>query len=392
MQEGKIIILGHYILSSKVGGPVRSVTNLVENLKEKFNFVIVAPNKDFGSDKQFDNIKLYTKIAFRGIELFYCKINKLWDLKYLRLIKELDKSGNVFYLNSFFNIKQSIYIVVLKKIGILRNAQIVLCPRGELLPEILKTKRTRKYVYLAISNFLGFYMKINFHATNDFEKLSIEKCFPRYNKEIFVAGMISSSSNTQRLSVNENLIDERLKIVYLSRISRSKNLDLIVDVLMNIKKEIIIDIYGFVEDNDYLAEIIMKSNLLPKNIVFNFRGPIDKDSVPELLSRYDLFMLLSDGENYGHAIVESLKAGLPVLISDNTPWINLSELGLGWDFSLKDLRSFENCINDMCDLTTSERNNLKKDVKAKASVLFDNRKVIEENFQMFHELLNKNLI
>lgn len=391
MQEGKIIIVGHYILSSKVGGPVRSVTNLVENLKDRFKFVIVAPNKDFGSDKQFNNIELYTKIAFDGIKLFYFKIDKLFDIKYFRLIKEFDQSSNVLYLNSFFNIKQSIYIVVLQKIGILRNAQIVLCPRGELLPEILKTKRARKFVYLTISKFLGLYKKINFHATNDFEKLSIEKCFPRYNKEIFVAGMISSSIITQSLSVNEDLIDERLKIVYLSRISRSKNLDLIVDVLMNIKKEIIADIYGFVEDDDYLAEIIMKSNLLPKNIVFNFLGPIDKDSVPELLSKYDLFMLLSDGENYGHAIVESLKAGLPVLISDNTPWINLPELGLGWDFSLNDLRSFENCINDMCDLTTSERNKLKKDVKAKASVLFDNRKVIEENFQMFHELINKNL-
>ena len=99
MQEGKIVILGHYILSSKVGGPVRSVTNLVENFKDRFNFVIVAPDKDFGSDKQFDNIQLYTKILFNGIELFYCKINRLWDLKYLRLIKELDKCGNVFYLN-----------------------------------------------------------------------------------------------------------------------------------------------------------------------------------------------------------------------------------------------------------------------------------------------------
>jgi glycosyltransferase involved in cell wall biosynthesis len=389
MQKGKIVILAHYILSSKVGGPVRSVTNLVENLKDKFNFVIVAPNKDFGSDKQFDDIELYTEILFNGIELFYCKINRLLDLKYLKLIKHLDKRGNVFYLNSFFNIKQSIYIIILKRIGLIRNVKIVICPRGELLPEILNTKRKRKYVYLFISRFLGLYNEIYFHATNDFEKISIVKCFPRYNKKIFVAGMISSSSNTQRLIKNEEFIDERFKIVYLSRISRSKNLDLIVDVLMNIKKEIIVDIYGFAEDNDYLAEIIMKSKLLPENIEFNFLGPVDKDNVPELLSRYDLFMLLSDGENYGHAIVEALKEGVPVLISDNTPWINLSELGLGWDFSLDDLRSFENCINDMCNLTISERCKFKKEVKAKAKVIFDNKKVIEENFQMFNQLLKK---
>lgn len=39
-------------------------------------------------------------------------------------------------------------------------------------------------------------------------------------------------------------------------------------------------------------------------------------------------------ENYGHAIVESFVAGLPVVISDRTPWRNLEKINAGWDIPL----------------------------------------------------------
>jgi glycosyltransferase involved in cell wall biosynthesis len=40
----------------------------------------------------------------------------------------------------------------------------------------------------------------------------------------------------------------------------------------------------------------------------------------EILHKYDLFILPTLNENFGHSIVESLSVGTPVLISDNTPW------------------------------------------------------------------------
>ena len=40
------------------------------------------------------------------------------------------------------------------------------------------------------------------------------------------------------------------------------------------------------------------------------------------------------GENYGHVIYEALDSGCPVLISDQTPWRGLSEVGAGWDLPL----------------------------------------------------------
>lgn len=388
MSKGTIIIIGHYLNSSKVGGPVRSVTNLVENMSKNFNFVILAPNKDFGSNKQFDNILLYEKIILNGISLYYFKIIGLFDFKFLKLIHSFDRNGNIFYLNSFFNIKQSIYIVLLKKIGFIKNAKILLCPRGELLTEILNTKRVKKIFFLKIVRLIGLYDSIYFHSTNDLEKKSIYQIFPKADEKIFVAGMIPSCNDNNNFFDNNKSSDEILKIVYLSRISRSKNLHLILDVLNNISYNVSIDIYGFVEDEDYFSNIILKSEKLPKNIRFNYLGSVDKNKVNEVLPKYDLFMLMSDGENYGHAIVESLLAGVPVLISNNTPWVKLSELGLGWEFSLQDLKAFENCINDLCNKSTNERIKIKIDVKNNAQVYFDNKEVLSQNYNMFNDLLN----
>ena len=52
------------------------------------------------------------------------------------------------------------------------------------------------------------------------------------------------------------------------------------------------------------------------------------------LSTYDVMILPTLGENFGHIIVEAWAAGCPVLISDRTPWRQLTSQGLGWDVPL----------------------------------------------------------
>ena len=50
------------------------------------------------------------------------------------------------------------------------------------------------------------------------------------------------------------------------------------------------------------------------------------------------------GENYGHAIFEAMTTGVPVMISDQTPWRNLEQMKVGWDIPLQMKDKFREAI------------------------------------------------
>jgi hypothetical protein len=70
--------------------------------------------------------------------------------------------------------------------------------------------------------------------------------------------------------------------------------------------------------------------------VVNVCGAIPPDEVVERLAGYDLMILPTGGENYGHAIVDSFVAGTPVMISDQTPWRDLESHRAGIDLPLSE--------------------------------------------------------
>jgi hypothetical protein len=61
-------------------------------------------------------------------------------------------------------------------------------------------------------------------------------------------------------------------------------------------------------------------------------------------------------ENHGHVIVEAWQAGLPVIISDQTPWHGLVESRSGWDLLLNPrqwIDTVQHCV-DMDEVDYSE--------------------------------------
>jgi hypothetical protein len=62
---------------------------------------------------------------------------------------------------------------------------------------------------------------------------------------------------------------------------------------------------------------------------------------------YHFLYLPTRGENFGHAIAESLNHATPVIISDQTPWRKLERIGVGWDLPLvkKEFEAvFQKCV------------------------------------------------
>jgi glycosyltransferase involved in cell wall biosynthesis len=61
-----------------------------------------------------------------------------------------------------------------------------------------------------------------------------------------------------------------------------------------------------------------------------FTGELDDVQKWEALAASDLFVMPSDFENFGNAIVEAMSCSIPVITTTGTPWEELRTAGAGW--------------------------------------------------------------
>ena len=140
------------------------------------------------------------------------------------------------------------------------------------------------------------------------------------------------------------------RFVFLSRITRKKNLHLALERLRTVDGAVTFDIYGPVIDPAYWRECQRVIEQMPSNVVVSHRGAIAHDEVAAALAAYQFFLLPTASENFGHAIVEALAAGCPLVTSDQTPWTSLPQRGIGWDLPLDDERAWRNVLQACVDM------------------------------------------
>jgi len=350
-----LVFCDRYLPGSKWGGPIRSISNLVEHLGDQFKFRIISRDRDYGDNKPYQNIIINEWNKCGKAEVRYLSPNQINPLVFLKIIKSTPY--NLIYLNSFFSPGFTILPLLLRRMNLFRQTPFIIAPRGELSDGALKIKVWKKRFYAEFSHFIGLYRSINWHVSNQYEKEALRKNIQKTvnmakkkDQKIFIASDLPISSVTHARSQRIHFkLPGSLKIIFLSRICQIKNLIGAIECLSEIKGNIEFDIFGPIEDMEYWAECQKKIKTLPPHIKVAYRGIVNADKVILTLSKYDLFFLPTFGENYGHAIVEAWMAGCPVLISNLTPWQKLEEKGVGWEVSLENKKTMiavlQTCVN-----------------------------------------------
>lgn len=381
MTKPKIIIfLSHYLPGYKSGGPVRTIENLINNLHNDFDFYVITSDRDLGDSQPYKDIKVNQWNKIGNAQVYYID-KKSQSINFYKRFLSVNHF-DLIYFNSFFNANFTIKpLIALKK---LREAPpILLAPKGEFSTGALQLKSFKKHVYIKLSQWL--YKGIYFHASSEYEKNDILKVFPNFNKEkILTAIDLPQKSNFIPQNKNENKSDT-VKLIFLSRISPKKNLDYALQVLMGIKHPIAYSIYGPIEDRAYWDKCQELIKQLPPNVSCSYKGVVEPHNIQTIFSQYDLFFFPTKGENYGHVIAESLSAGTPVLISDQTPWRNLESHAVGWDLNLNNPQEFVDKINEFITETSKFHN--KMDIIHRSSPLLINQADIDANKQMFLEII-----
>ncbi len=370
-----LIITRWYLPAVKSGGTVRSITALVNGLKDEFDITILTSNRDLGATEPYANVKFDTLLKQDGISIVYLsKLNISNIKKYIDLV-----DADVIYANSFFDITTQV-LMFLKLRGVVKS-KIILAPRGELAEGALSIKANKKRVYLIFYKLFNLSKGIIFHATSKEDLEDIQSHFPKNIVEV-IQNPKDMSSEVYELPfkrVNE------LKMVFISRIAPVKNLLFALEVLKDIEVDgsIVFDIYGPDEDKEYwklCQEIILQ---LPTNIKVTYKGFLDPTQISSTLSKYHLFFLPTKGENFGHAIVEAMQVGLIPLISDKTPWQNLEDRDCGYSLSLSSKQNFQRAIRDVLSLNNESFFSSSKKIKEYILKEVDNPKNIERYKKLF---------
>jgi len=338
-----LVIIRHYLPGTKMGGPVRSISNLVEWAGNEFNFYILTSNHDVDEQKVYSEIKAGEWYPVGKAQVRYLTHEECHLSKLVHIINQL--TFDVIYLDSLFE-STTLSVLLLRWLKLLNRKPVILIPRGHLGGGALVLKPLKKQVFLFLSRNLGFYQRLIWHATSAEEKQTIlQNIGGQTDKFIHIISNFPMPLLPKNQSVLVFKKHGHLQIIFLSRISRKKNLHFALETLRHITGSVVFDIYGPLEDERYWSECQTVIEQLPSNVQVKYCGVVPFEQTTAVMSQYDLFFLPTLHENYGHAIFEALSAGCPVLISDQTPWEGLEAAGAGWVIALDNQAGFVNVIN-----------------------------------------------
>jgi glycosyltransferase involved in cell wall biosynthesis len=341
----------YYLPGYRAGGTVRTLEAMVALLGDEFHFRILTRDRDLGS-RPYAGIKRGVWERVDAAEVMYLSPRDLTPPRLRRLI--MSTSHDILYLNSLFSVPFSVYPLLLRRLRLVAAGSVIVAPRGEVAPGALHLKRFKKAVYIALARRLGLYERVLWQASSQDELEEIRSVLGR-RSQVLVASDLSLARSSQsgdgsRLSKEPG----SLRAIFLSRISRKKNLDGALAIISGIRGRVEFTIHGPIEDRKYWSECQSLISRLPPNITVRYAGELSPDRVPDAIASHHLLFFPTLGENYGHVILEALSVGCPVLISDRTPWRQLESLGVGWDVSLDQPGEFQRIL-DQCVAMDSVR-------------------------------------
>lgn len=214
----------------------------------------------------------------------------------------------------------------------------IMTPRGALEPWCMKNKRIKKYLAWHLYQKSDLQDASTVLATCKMEADHLRKLSLSSPIAIIPNG-IDVSEYPCRLKESSKLVKKR--ILFISRISPKKGIELLIDAWQQIYKQhedwdVVIAGNG---DEAYIQELKMqiKTKGLQDNI--NILPPVYGKEKYILYTTSSLFVLPTYSENFGMVIAEAMSCGLPVITTNGTPWQELNEKHLGWciDLSVENL-------------------------------------------------------
>jgi glycosyltransferase involved in cell wall biosynthesis len=220
--------------------------------------------------------------------------NKHNPVNYIRIIR------------SIRNIKPKIIINSLWKSALVGTLYKIIF-QGTILISFIHNTRFFHFFdsyFTRLSILKSDYIFCDSKASKDF----ISHYFP--NKEVIVISFLKSVPGVCKIPT---AIGNEMRIMYLGRITRSKNIPRSLQVINLLKshgKTVAFDIYGPTSDENEKERITNLINKMGLGGSVTLKGPLAPDEIEQIEMQYDYLMHLSDIEGMGMVVAESMQLGL----------------------------------------------------------------------------------
>lgn len=333
-----LILLGAYWPGHESAGPNMSTRAMCEALSDSFEFRIVARDRSFDDPTQLGAHGAWHDAGYAQIRYLQIGPGRAGAIGLAQLLR--DTPHDVLWSNGFFDREFTIPALTARRLNRIPRRPMILSPRGEFSGGALGLKALRKTLYRHAAALFGLTRDVVFHVTSDQEESDVRAALP-HNPIFHVTNfrpLFALPPHAPRAP------GAPLRAAFLGRISPVKGLALALDALAETSAPVDYSVYGPISDQAHWDECRAKIAALPAHIRVTHAGELGNDAVGAAMAAQDVLFMPSHSENFGHAIFESLCAGTPVLIGDQTPWHDLEAQQAGYDLALAHPAAFARAL------------------------------------------------
>ena len=351
-----LIVYEYFFPGYKAGGPIQSLVNMVIALQDQYEFKVMTTAFDLNEIQPYSNIQTNTWISIQlaphtpPIQVWYTATTNIQLSTFKKVVQQ--SHASLVYINGLFT-PWFMQLLLLKKSIQLRGVELVICPRGMLQAGALSVKPFKKKIFLSVFKNVLLFRGVRWHATNEEEAADIKKNIHGRAHSV-VAYNIPKPTVATIKPCNKQV--GKLSLVYLSLITQKKNLLLLLNILSTCKATIELAIFGPIKDKLYWQSCEALILQMPSNITIQYKGDVQPFDVQDTIAKYDAFVLLTKGENFGHALFEALSCGRPLITSYFTPWNELQTKQAGWNVDIQNATNIAVLFNQLAELNSAEWN------------------------------------
>ena len=341
-----LVISPWYEPGYKAGGVVRAVVNMVDALADSIDISIVTSDRDLTDEQPYPGIEVDRWIERGGHRIFHLSHGPSSYLHMGRIVRGGD--WQVVHISGIFDPLFTMWpLAAVRSIAARRRPRVIVQAHGMLGEGALRIKQRKKDLFLGAARRVGLYRDVTWHATSPLETAEVRSVF---GEDVAVAEAANLPDPPAADPPGpRGKRPGQARFCFFSRISPKKGL---LEALRFFRRSVagagvVFDVLGPVDDAAYWQSCQPEIEALRRRGVgVTHRGPIERDQVHAALSGYHVMVLPTHNENFGYVILEALLAGCPVILSDQTPWLDLAEHGVGWTIPLRDETGFARAIDE----------------------------------------------